>query len=106
METDMQRMFSRQNDADEHGSRPDSISRRVFLSRTAAAGAVTLAGGHAVAQNRPDAPLPRVVKASERRGLLYPQQNQVRNLLDVSGLWQFQLDPQEKGEAQGWFRAL
>jgi beta-glucuronidase len=38
--------------------------------------------------------------------LLYPQQNQVRTLLDLSGLWQFQLDPREEGEAQDWFRAL
>jgi beta-glucuronidase len=30
----------------------------------------------------------------------------VRNLLDTSGLWQFQLDPREEGEAQGWFKAL
>jgi beta-glucuronidase len=27
-------------------------------------------------------------------------------VLDTSGLWRFQLDPQEEGEAQGWFRAL
>lgn len=80
LETDMQSMFSRQNDADE-GTRPDAISRRAFLSRTAAAGAATLAGGHAVAQSRPDAPLPRGRVASERAGLLYPQQNQVRNLV-------------------------
>ena len=106
LETDMQNMFWRQNDADEQGSRPDVISRRAFLSRTAAAGAATLAGGHAVAQSRPDAPLPRGRAASERSGLLYPQQNQVRNRLDVSGLWQFQLDPREEGEAQGWFKAL
>ena len=30
----------------------------------------------------------------------------MRNLLDLSGLWQFQLDPKEEGEAQGWFKAL
>jgi beta-glucuronidase len=106
METNMQRTFSRQNDADEQGSRPDAISRRAFLSGTAAAGAATLAGGHAVAQSRPEVPLPRGRAVSERGGLLYPQQNQVRNLLDLSGLWQFQLDPHEVGETQGWFRAL
>jgi hypothetical protein len=38
--------------------------------------------------------------------LLYPQQSQVRNVLDTSGLWQFQLDPQEQGEVHGWLRAL
>jgi beta-glucuronidase len=39
-------------------------------------------------------------------GLLYPQQNLLRNVLDISGLWQFQLDPKEEGEAQAWFNAL
>jgi beta-glucuronidase len=37
---------------------------------------------------------------------LYPQQNAHRNLLDLSGLWSFQLDPQEVGEKDGWVRAL
>jgi beta-glucuronidase len=27
-------------------------------------------------------------------------------VLDLSGLWRFQLDPQEEGEAQGWAKAL
>ena len=40
------------------------------------------------------------------RGLLYPQQNHIRNVLDTSGIWHFQLDPREEGEAQGWFNAL
>ena len=31
---------------------------------------------------------------------------QVHRVLDISGLWRFQLDPQEQGEAQGWARAL
>ena len=51
--------------------------------------------------SRPAAP-PR----PEPRGLLYPLQNHVRNVLDLSGLWQFQLDPQEEGETKGWYRAL
>jgi Glycosyl hydrolases family 2, sugar binding domain len=106
METDMPRIVSRHNDAGETGSHPDAMSRRAFLSRTAAAGAATLVSGHAVAQSRPEAPVPRGAPAPARAGLLYPQQNQVRNLLDVSGLWQFQLDPHEEGEAQGWFTAL
>ena len=37
---------------------------------------------------------------------LYPQQNAHRNLFDLSGLWSFQLDPQDIGEKNGWFRAL
>ena len=38
--------------------------------------------------------------------VLFPQQNAHRNLFDLSGLWSFQLDPQEIGEENGWFRAL
>ena len=102
----MHRMVSRHNDVGETGSHPEAMSRRAFLSRTAAAGAATLVSGHAVAQSRPEAPIPRGATAPARGGLLYPQQNQVRNLLDLSGLWQFQLDPKEEGEAQGWFTAL
>ncbi len=37
---------------------------------------------------------------------LYPQQNAHRNLFDLTGLWSFQLDPQEIGEKEGWFRGL
>jgi beta-glucuronidase len=94
------------DDADETGSRSGVMSRRDFLCRTAMAGAATLAGGRAVAQSRPDSPLPQGVPGPGRGGLLYPQQNQVRNLLDTSGLWQFQLDPRGEGQAQGWFGAL
>ena len=38
--------------------------------------------------------------------MLYPQQNDKRNLLDLSGIWDFQIDPQEIGEAEGWFNGL
>ncbi len=38
--------------------------------------------------------------------MLYPQQNSSRNLLDLSGLWDFQPDPAGIGETQGYFRAL
>lgn len=38
--------------------------------------------------------------------MLYPQQNTIRNLLDLSGLWNFQADPDGRGEAEGWFRTL
>jgi len=37
---------------------------------------------------------------------LYPQQNAQRNLLDLSGLWSFQVDPREIGERDAWFKAL
>ncbi len=38
--------------------------------------------------------------------MLYPQQNDIRNVLDLSGFWDFQLDPEELGEAQQWFESL
>jgi len=38
--------------------------------------------------------------------MLYPQQNQVRNLLDLSGIWDFQTDPDETGAGQSFFSAL
>ena len=37
---------------------------------------------------------------------LYPQQNAIRNRLDLSGIWNFQLDPNDEGEGSGWFNGL
>lgn len=34
--------------------------------------------------------------------MLYPIQNTVRNKLDLSGIWDFQIDPQDVGRQQGW----
>lgn len=38
--------------------------------------------------------------------MLYPIQNDVRNRLDLSGIWDFQTDPDETGEQQGWYHGL
>ncbi|MFN2283963.1 MAG: sugar-binding domain-containing protein, partial [Anaerolineae bacterium] len=38
--------------------------------------------------------------------MLYPQQNDIRNLRDLSGFWDFKLDPDDVGEAEGWFNSL
>jgi beta-glucuronidase len=38
--------------------------------------------------------------------MLYPRQTPSRNLLDLSGLWDFQTDPEETGEARGFPNAL
>ena len=35
--------------------------------------------------------------------MLYPIQNPKRNMLDISGIWDFQIDPDETGAKQGWF---
>lgn len=37
--------------------------------------------------------------------MLYPQQNDVRNVLDLSGLWEFTLDPDDRGLDEGWAEA-
>ncbi len=34
--------------------------------------------------------------------MLYPQQNLVRNKLDLSGIWDFKIDPDLIGEQQSW----
>ncbi len=38
--------------------------------------------------------------------MLYPQQNPARQLIDLSGLWDFHPDPQGVGETRGFFEAL
>jgi beta-glucuronidase len=98
LKTSAPRQSDRQN-------RDSHMSRREFLSVTATAAAAALAPTHAIAQ-KTDAPLSRAATLSASGGLLYPQQNQIRNMIDLSGLWQFQLDPKEEGEAQGWFKTL
>ena len=34
--------------------------------------------------------------------MLYPQQNEIRNLFDLSGVWDFQADPRDVGETERW----
>jgi len=38
--------------------------------------------------------------------MLYPQQNSVRNKLDLSGIWDFKIDPEGVGEGAGWLNGL
>ena len=38
--------------------------------------------------------------------MLIPQQNDKRDLLDLSGFWDLKLDPNEVGESGGWFNGL
>lgn len=37
---------------------------------------------------------------------LFPQQNDFRNVLNLSGIWKFKLDPQGVGENEQWFNGL
>ena len=38
--------------------------------------------------------------------MLYPIQNNTRNKLDISGIWDFRIDPDGIGEAEGWANGL
>ncbi|HEX7621416.1 MAG TPA: beta-glucuronidase [Anaerolineales bacterium] len=38
--------------------------------------------------------------------MLFPQQNSSRNLLDLSGIWDFQADPEETGLQHGYYSSL
>jgi len=38
--------------------------------------------------------------------MFYPIQNEKRNTLDLSGIWDFQTDPDETGNANGWMNCL
>jgi beta-galactosidase/beta-glucuronidase len=90
---------------------PEELSERrprreILRGLAATGGAASLAAGGAPAPGRPGAGRPPGVATTGRGGLLRPQQNHFRNVLDTSGLWRFQLDPRGEGEAQGWFRSL
>ena len=86
----------------------DGISRRDFLKSVGAAGgaAVTAgSGGVLGADAAPEAPQDEAGVEAEKSGLLAamrPQQNAYRNLMDLSGFWQFQLDPKGEGEMANW----
>lgn len=45
-------------------------------------------------------------RADARRIALFPQQNEYRNRMTLSGIWNFQTDPEEIGERQKWFDGL
>ncbi|NJM40014.1 MAG: beta-glucuronidase [Anaerolineae bacterium] len=38
--------------------------------------------------------------------MLYPVQNDIRNTFDLSGIWDFRIDPDEVGEREGWQNGL
>ncbi len=85
---------------------PSGVGRRRILLSTAAAGTALGWAGRAAAQGQPGATQRPDATPPGPGGLLRPRQNQFRNVVDLSGLWRFQLDPQEEGEAQGWAKAL
>ena len=58
--------------------------------------------GAAAWAEAPEAPVP----AAEISIGLEPQANGFREVLDLSGFWDFKLDPGDEGERLGWFRGL
>lgn len=45
-------------------------------------------------------------EADVRHINLFPQQNQLRNLLNLSGIWQCSIDSLERGEQERWYEGL
>lgn len=84
--------------------RATSITRRNFFAL--GAGAVSVVASRAAAESRSEPQSSQNTTVAGQGGLLYPRQNQVRNVVDLSGLWEFQLDPSEEGEARRWFDVL
>ncbi|HEX5413517.1 MAG TPA: beta-glucuronidase [Terriglobia bacterium] len=85
----------------------DGISRRDFLLSVGIAGGAAAAatGPLPGASLPPEAPQDQLLAETSSSGLLgamRPQQNQFRNLMDLSGFWQFQLDPKSEGEQANW----
>lgn len=97
---------SHRNDDGSENPRTNGLSRRDFLTSSAAMAGATFLASFATVSTQPDSPRPLAALIPGHGGLLYPQQNQHRNMLDLSGLWQFQLDPAEEGEAKDWFNML
>lgn len=85
----------------------EGISRRDFLMSVGMAGGAAVAGTGplSAAGPVPEAPQDEAPAEAEKSGLLgamRPQQNHFRNLMDLSGFWQFQLDPKNEGEQANW----
>ncbi|TAM81846.1 MAG: beta-glucuronidase [Acidobacteria bacterium] len=85
----------------------DGISRRDFLMSVGIAGGAAAAGPTALAgaSAAMEAPHGGAAPEAEQSGLLAsmrPQQNEFRNLMDLSGFWEFQLDPKGEGEQGNW----
>ena len=38
--------------------------------------------------------------------MLYPQTNRIRQSLEISGIWKFRADPEQRGEQEGWYRGF
>lgn len=81
--------------------------RRDFLWQAAGAGVASVLAGAAPTEAQGaggGAETPRDVGA--RRCFLFPQANRWRSVMDLSGLWEFQTDPEDVGERAEWAGGL
>ncbi len=86
----------------------DGITRRDFLKGVGMASGAAASSpllNLTVAAGEADAPAASAGR-THTPGAMRPQQNEFRNLLDLSGLWQFQLDTKNDGEQARWFNGL
>src|SRR5689334_25276474 len=86
----------------------DGHTRREFLLTTTASIGITAIGGPLASDADAQTQTTQQPSAAPRKqsGLLLPQRTATRDLIDLSGFWQFQLDPKEEGEANRWFDRL
>jgi beta-glucuronidase len=89
----------------------DRQTRREFLQSTTATATIGIAALSSVSATPQtlqtlQAPAPATATPARRASPLLPQRNGVRDTIDLSGLWQFQLDPKDEGEANRWFEKL
>ena len=68
-------------------------------SATSATAATSATGNPGIAPARAAGPL-------QRMPALYPHESSTRSTRDLSGLWEFRLDPKGEGEAAGWHKSL
>jgi beta-glucuronidase len=54
----------------------------------------------------PPSASPPVGSATEAPITLYPEANEFREALDLSGVWDFKLDPKDEGERLSWWKGL
>jgi beta-glucuronidase len=77
----------------------DMTRRQVFAGAGIASGAL-LAGRVSAAMTAMPGP------DDSRFAPLYPHESATRTTRDLSGLWDFRLDPQDQGEAKRWFEGF
>src|SRR5579862_5890665 len=84
-----------------NGGSDDDRARQV--TRRQAVGALGVLASAAAASQASAAPGPQAGLTRGPASLLYPHESPTRSTRDLSGLWRFQLDPEDRGETGRWF---